>query len=85
MKALQVLTPTSLAPRENRLSLQKSVWPIVSDQIELLTRQKVAPEDMKSFHCSQQLLLSDDIVALSNRHLAGVVPKWASLLQQNST
>ena len=80
MKALQVLPPTSLAPREDWLSLQKGVWSVISDQVELLTRQEVAPENTKSFYCSQQLLLSDDIVAFSSRHLAGIVPKWASLL-----
>ena len=70
MKALQVLTPASLALRKNQLRLQKSFWPIV---IELLTRQQVAPEDSKRFHSSQEFLLNDDIVALSRCRLAGIV------------
>lgn len=85
VEALQVFAPAGLTPRQDWLSLQEGIWPIINDQIELLTRQKVAPEDAQCFYSSQQLLLSDDKVALRRNHFSGVAPKRASLLKQHST
>ena len=76
---------SSFTPRQDWLSLQDCVWPVVSDQVELLTRQKIAPEVTQSLDSGQQLLLGDDIVALSRSYLSGVVPERASLLEQHSS
>ena len=36
VKALQILTPARLTPRQSRLCLQESVRPVVSNQSKLL-------------------------------------------------
>ena len=38
IKPLHVLTPVGLTPRQDWLTLQECIWPIVSDQVELRTR-----------------------------------------------
>ena len=85
VETLQVLTPTGLTPRQDWLSLQKGVWSVICDQVELLTKQKVASKNTQSFNRSKQLLLSDDIVVLSRSHLPRVVPERASFLEQDSS
>ena len=64
IKALQVLTPMSSMPRRDWLSLKKYVWSMMRDQVELLTRQKVASQTTQSHNCNSRLplLLSDERV-----------------------
>ena len=64
VEALEMFTPTSLAPRHNRLGVQISVRFVISDQVEMHTIN-LASESTQCLNDRKQLLLGDVIVFLS--------------------
>lgn len=76
-----------LAPCLNWLRLQENIWPVVSDRVAIVIRQKGAADGAQGFPCASS---SFPITRyLHSRRLlfahSGVVHKLAPLLEKNTT
>ena len=68
VEALEIFTPTSLAPRHSRLCVQITVRFVISDQVKMHTIN-VRSESTQCLNDSKQLLLCDVIDFLGRDHV----------------